>query len=129
MQKQSIKKITVTRLLQVFVVAMLVIVAIIAVSYRNFFQFVVESKVITISEIVQAGLTSHMKADMMDKRAYFLNELSSTYDIKSIKIIRSDSVNKQFGESNMFEKKLTDDIRKILDKKEVSIEWDDITMQ
>ncbi|MDX9756490.1 MAG: histidine kinase, partial [Sulfurimonas sp.] len=71
MQKRSIKAITVTRLLQVFIVATLVIVSIVLLSYRSFFQFIVENKIHTISEIIQAGLTSHMKAGIMDKRDYF----------------------------------------------------------
>jgi hypothetical protein len=87
MKKQSIKNITLTQLLKVFLVSMLIIAAVIALSYRSFFQFVIEKEILSVSEIVKAGLTSHMKAGIMDKRAYFLNEISSVYDIKSIKII------------------------------------------
>ncbi|MBU1657581.1 HD domain-containing protein [bacterium] len=123
MKKQSIKKITLTRLLQVFVVAMLVIVSIGTLSYRMFFEFIVENKIISISEIVQAGLTSHMKAGIMDKRDYFLREISSVYDIESIKIIRSDAVMEQFGASASFEKKLNNNLRMILDKKEAYFQW------
>ncbi|MCF6309250.1 MAG: HD domain-containing protein [Sulfurimonas sp.] len=125
MQKQSIKKITVTRLLQVFVIAMLVIVAVIAISYRNFFQFVVENRVHSVSQIIKAGLTSHMKAGIMDKREYFLNEISSVHDIRSIEIIRGDAVVKDYGESNLSEKKLTDNLRAILEKKKTHIVWKD----
>jgi response regulator RpfG family c-di-GMP phosphodiesterase len=122
-EKQSIKKITVTRLLQVFVVAMLVIVVIITVSYRNFFQFVVENRVQSVSEIIKAGLTSHMKAGIMDKREYFLSEISSVHDIRSIEIIRGDAVIKDYGESTLSEKKLTSDLRAVLEKKETHIVW------
>ncbi|MCF6330617.1 MAG: HD domain-containing protein [Sulfurimonas sp.] len=125
MQKQSIKKITVTRLLQVFIIAMLIIVVIIAIGYRNFFQFVVENKVHSVSQIVKAGLTSHMKAGIMDKREYFLNEISSVHDITSIEIIRGDTVIKEYGESNLSEKKLTNSLKAILEKKETYIEWRD----
>ncbi|MCK4737891.1 MAG: HD domain-containing protein [Sulfurimonas sp.] len=104
---------------------MLVIVAIIAVSYRNFFQFVVENKVQSASQIIKAGLTSHMKAGIMDKREYFLNEISSVHDIRSIEIIRGDAVVKDYGESNLSEKKLTNELRAILEKKETYIEWKD----
>ncbi|WP_373001618.1 HD-GYP domain-containing protein [Sulfurimonas sp.] len=126
MQKQSIKNITVTQLLKVFLVSMLIIAAVIGLSYRSFFEFVIEKKIISVSEIVKAGLTSHMKAGIMDKRAYFLNEISSVYDIKSIKIIRGDSVNKQFGESTLYEKRLTPYLKKILEKKEVFILFNDM---
>ena len=126
MKKHSIKYITLTSLLKVFLLSMVVVIAVVTLSYRSFFQFVIENKVISISEIIQAGLTSHMKSGIMDKRAYFLNEISSVYDIKSIKIIRGDSVNTQYGESTLYEKKLTSNLRDILDKKEVYIQWNDI---
>ncbi len=125
MSKQSIKKITVTRLLQVFIVALLIIVAIIAISYRSFFQFVVENKVESVSQIIKAGLTSHMKAGIMEKREYFLKEISSVHDIRSIEIIRGDAVIKDFGESNLTENKLTNSLRAILAKKETYINWRD----
>ena len=126
MQKRSIKAITVTRLLQVFIVATLVIVSIVLLSYRSFFQFIVENKIHTISEIIQAGLTSHMKAGIMDKRDYFLDEISSVHDIKTIKIIRGDAVIKEYGESTLSEEKLNSDLRAILEKKEVYVEWRDM---
>ncbi len=125
MKKQSIKKITVTRLLQVFSIAILIIAIIIAISYRIFFQFVVENKVQSVSEIVKAGLTSHMKAGIMDKREYFLEEISSVHDIHSIEIIRSDAIFEQFGESNLPKKVLTDDLRSILNTKKTYIQWKD----
>ncbi len=100
MKKKSIKNITLTRLIQVFLLSMLVIIAIITLSYRSFFQFVVENKVISIAEIIQAGLTSHMKAGIMEKRAYFLEEISSVHDVGSIEIIRGDAVIQEYGESN-----------------------------
>ncbi|MDO9267117.1 MAG: HD domain-containing protein [Sulfurimonas sp.] len=126
MQKRSIKVITVTRLLQVFIVATLVIVSIVLLSYRSFFQFIVENKIHSISEIIKAGLTSHMKAGIMDKRDYFLDEISSVHDIKTIKIIRGDAVIKEYGESTLSEEKLNSNLRAILEKKEVYVEWRDM---
>lgn len=126
MKKPSIKNITLTQLLKVFLVSMLLIAAVIVLSYRSFFEFVIENKILSISEIVKAGLTSHMKAGVMDKRDYFLNEISTVYDIKSIKIIRGDSVNKQYGEPTLYEKKLTPYLRNILEKKEVFILFNDM---
>lgn len=125
MKKQSIKRITLTRLLQVFIVSILLIVSVVALSYRNFFQFVVENEVKSVSEIIKAGLTAHMKAGIMDKRDYFLDEISSVHDIASIEIIRGDDVIKQYGESNLSEKKVSSYIWNILEKKETYIEWMD----
>lgn len=125
MQKQSIKKIALTRLLYVFIISMLVILAVILLSYRNFFHFVVENEVQSVSEIIKAGLTSHMKAGIMEKRDYFFREISSVHDIESIEIIRADAVINQFGESTLSEKKLDNTLREILEKKEMFIEWND----
>ncbi len=48
--------------------------------------------------IVKDGLTAHMVNGMMDKREYFLNEISRNDEIKSLWISRSDNVIKQYGE-------------------------------
>lgn len=130
MKKKYIKEIVLTHLLKVFFISMFIIAAVVAFSYRSFFEFVSENKIITTSEIIKAGLTSHMKAGIMDKREYFLNEISSVHDIDSIKIIRTDSVTKQYGVSSLYEEKLSDmDLKTILDKKELYIKWDDINGQ
>ncbi len=126
MKKKSIKKITLSNLMQVFLLAMLIIIAVIVLSYRSFFQYVVENRVLSVSEIIQAGLTSHMKAGIMDKREYFLEEIASVHDIKSIKIIRADVVVDQYGVSGLFEQALNDELRTILEKKEVYINWKDL---
>ncbi len=123
MKKQSIKKIALSRLLKVFFLSLLVILSIIVLSYRSFFQLVSENKAIAIAEVIKAGLTSHMKSGIMDKRSYFLNEISSVYDIESISIIRADIVSRQFGEPGAFDKRLDDDLRKILETKEPYFTW------
>ncbi len=123
MKKQSIKKIALSRLLKVFFLSLLVILSIIVLSYRSFFQLVSENKAIAIAEVIKAGLTSHMKAGIMDKRSYFLNEISSVYDIESISILRADIVSRQFGEPGALDKRLEDDLRKILEKKEPYFTW------
>lgn len=126
MRKQSIKSITLIRLLKVFVIAMAIVLLVVGLGYRAFFQFFVEKKVLTIAQSVQAGLTSHMKAGIMDKRDYFLNEISSLHDVKSIKVIRGDIVTKQFGDSTLYEMRLTDELREILAQKRAVIRWNDL---
>lgn len=123
MTKKSIKKIALSRLLKVFFLSLLVILSIIVLSYRSFFQLVSENKAIAIAEVIKAGLTSHMKAGIMDKRSYFLKEISSVYDIESISIIRADTVSRQFGAPGALDKRLDDDLRKILEKKEPYLTW------
>ena len=47
--------------------------------------------------IVKDGLTAHMVNNIMDKREYFLNQISNNNEIKSLWIVRSDNVIKQYG--------------------------------
>lgn len=123
--KPSIKRITLSRLIQVFVLAILVLLVVIAITYRNFFQNTVENKTLAIAQVIKAGLTSHMKAGIMDKRGYFLNEITSVHDIDSIEIIRADVVSQQFGTSTIFEKKITPDLRAILKQATPYYIWND----
>ncbi len=48
--------------------------------------------------IVKDGLTAHMVNGIMDKRQYFLNQISNNYDdVHSLWIVRSDNVKRQYG--------------------------------
>ena len=48
--------------------------------------------------IVKDGLTAHMVNGIMDKRQYFLSKVSINEGIKSLWLVRSEHVTKQFGE-------------------------------
>ncbi len=48
--------------------------------------------------IVKDGLTSHMINGIMDKREYFLDQISRNNEIESLWIVRSQNVVKQYGE-------------------------------
>ncbi|MDQ7068149.1 MAG: hypothetical protein Q9M40_09355 [Sulfurimonas sp.] len=48
--------------------------------------------------VVKDGLTAHMVNGIMDKRQYFLNQISNNYnDVHAVWIVRSDNVVKQYG--------------------------------
>jgi len=49
------------------------------------------------AKIVEDGLTAHMVNETMDKRSYFLDQISRNDDIKSLWIVRSSNVIKQYG--------------------------------
>jgi len=49
------------------------------------------------ADIVKDGLTSHMVNGIMDKRKYFLNQISSNNDVTFLRLSRSDAVIKQYG--------------------------------
>lgn len=55
------------------------------------------------ASIVEDGLTAHMVNGMMDNRTYFLNQISSGEEVKSIWLVRSENVIKQYGKGLNFE--------------------------
>ena len=66
--------------------------------------------------IVKDGLTAHMVNGIMDKRQYFLDQISNNNkEVKSLWIVRAPSVNKQFGKGLYSE-----NIRDAIDKKVIS---------
>ena len=95
-KEPTIKSIALTKLLKVFILSIVVVLAIVALSYRSFFQMAVEDKAIAVADIVKAGLTSHMKQGIMDKRGYFLDEIATVHDIKSLEVFRTPKVDSQF---------------------------------
>ncbi|MEA3227681.1 MAG: GGDEF domain-containing protein, partial [Campylobacterota bacterium] len=49
------------------------------------------------ADIVKDGLTAHMVNGIMDKREYFLDKISNKDEIKSLWLVRSQSVIDQYG--------------------------------
>jgi diguanylate cyclase (GGDEF)-like protein len=93
-----------TKLKLLFVVTLmllgLAVATIINVSL-NFRDYSINSaleKAHTAAQIVENGLTAHMVNGIMDKREYFLDQISNNDDIKSLWLVRSESVIKQYGE-------------------------------
>jgi diguanylate cyclase (GGDEF)-like protein len=81
----------------------------------NFREYSIKSaveKATMTAAIVKDGLTAHMVNGIMDKRQYFLDQISNNNDdVKSLWIVRSDKVIKQFGDGL-----LSETIRDKLDK-------------
>ncbi len=115
--KPSIKTITVKTLLTVILIAALIMTAIIGFGFRSLSNRIVRNQALATSELVKAGLTSHMKAGIMDKRDYFLEEIKTVHNIEKIKIIRSAEVNRQFGEGNGLEQLVDANSQKVFESK------------
>ncbi len=123
MKKHTIKNITSRRLIQIFSIAIISVMIVIFLGYRQLFTYTIEDKSLEIANIVKAGLTSHMKANMMDKREYFLEEIKRLDNIQDISIFRSNSVKEQYGESLLAT--LTNTTQKQISKEAV-FTWNDI---
>lgn len=69
----------------------------ISINFRDFsIKSSVEKAEMTAS-MVKDGLTAHMVNGIMDKRNYFLNKISANNNIKSLWLVRSEKVIKQYG--------------------------------
>lgn len=97
MTKPSIKTLTVRNLTTFLVALSVVIIGIVALNFRYLSKEIVEDKALSIAELVKAGLTSHMKAGIMDKRGYFLKELQSLDEVAFLTVVRSPEMIEQFG--------------------------------
>ena len=70
----------------------------ISLNFRDYSLKSATEKATTTAAIVKDGLTAHMVNGIMDKRQYFLGQISSNNaEIKSLWLVRSPNVNKQFG--------------------------------
>ena len=116
MLKPSIKTITINKLLSFLILAAVVMTIIMALTFRALSHNIVQNEITAISEIVKAGLTAHMKAGIMNKRDYFLNEIKIVHDINQIAIIRSPAVNRQFG-TGRFEMEINSLAKKVFQTK------------
>ena len=71
----------------------------ISLNFRDYSIKSAQEKAIMTAAIVKDGLTAHMVNGIMDKRQYFLNQIShNNDDIKKLWLVRAPLVIEQFGE-------------------------------
>lgn len=126
--KPSVKTITVRMLLTVILLAALIMTIIIGFSFRSLSHKIVKNQAIAISELVKAGITSHMKAGIMDKRDYFLSEIRSLNKIEDMKVIRSQHAIEQFGSGFGGESDRDEIIKKALKTREPQFILDEFVL-
>ena len=100
MKKPSIRTITVRNLINVLLGIAIVVLLIIGYNFRALSKTAIENQALAHAELVKAGLTSHMKAGIMDLRDYFLEEIKQLHHVNELKIIRGNNVSAQFGPGN-----------------------------
>lgn len=69
----------------------------VAVNFRTYGIEGAKDKAYMAANLIRDGLTSHMVNTVMDKRDYFLSQITSNQNIKEVWIVRSEKVVKQFG--------------------------------
>lgn len=81
-----------------FILFFIALMLIIAINFRDFGIKSGEKRARLTAEVVKSGLTSHMVNGMMDKRAYFLQEIENIDNISALWVARAPTVIKQYGE-------------------------------
>ncbi|MFA5243153.1 MAG: HD domain-containing phosphohydrolase [Sulfuricella sp.] len=66
-------------------------------NFRSLSTQAIENQALAHAELVKAGLTAHMKAGIMDRRDYYLDEIKDLLHVNTLNIIRGDVVTRQFG--------------------------------
>ena len=87
----------------------------VALNFRDYSIKNAVEKAQMTAKIVENGLTAHMVNGTMEKRAYFLTQISNNDDIKDLWLVRSDKVISQYG--NGFN---DETVRDAIDKKVLS---------
>ena len=116
-KKPSIKTITVKSLINVLLILSIILLLITGLNFRSLSTTALENQALAHAELVKAGLTAHMKAGIMDRRDYYLDEISRLQQIKSLGIIRGDEVTSQFGPGRAWERVVDPLARQAFDAK------------
>jgi len=80
-----------------------IIAALIAMDSRESGFESAKKRAYVTAEIVQKALTAHMVNGMIDKRDVFLESMRSLENVRDLWIVRSESVNRQFGAATLAE--------------------------
>lgn len=87
-------------MINLLLLAAVVLLIIVAVSFRLISHNVIQSKTLAVSQVIIAGLTAHMKAEIMSKQSYFLEEIKSLHGVDDVSIISSAAVSNQYPSNN-----------------------------
>lgn len=108
--KKSIKNIIFKNTVIIFSSIMFLILTVIGFSFKTLSQINIENEITSISDAVKAGLTSHMKAEIMDKKDYFIQEISTLHNINNLRVTPSYELLKQYGKESEFRSNKREDL-------------------
>lgn len=92
----------------------LLVISVLALSYRTLAFRESKSKALAIAELVRDTLTSYMVMGVMDRRNEFLDRIKEIPAVESIRVIRGEAVVKQFGPGSSLETPQDDLEKKVL---------------
>jgi len=92
----------------------LLVISVLALSYRMLALRESKSKALAIAELVRDTLTSYMVMGVMDRKNEFLDRIKEIPAVESIRVIRGEAVVKQFGPGSLLETPQDDLEKKVL---------------
>lgn len=95
----SIKRKILLRIAMAMTVTTALIIAIVAFHIRSGTIESAKQKAYLVSEITRDALTAHMVNGIMDKRDLFLSNIAHLKGVQKLRIVRGDTVIKQFGKT------------------------------
>lgn len=113
MSKPSIKTITLRHISVLLVLLALLLLAVVGYSFYSMTIQAVKHQALGHAELVRAGLTAHMKAGIMDRRDYYLQEIRQLHNIHRLQVIRADEVVSQFGPGKVLERSVDEHARRV----------------
>jgi len=126
--KPSIQALTIKSLVNFLLILALIIMLIAGINFRALSTQAIENQALAHASLIRAGLTAHMKAGIMDKRGYYLNEIRQLHDINSLKIVRGSAVTAQFGPGREYEKSTDDITGRVFESKQPLFIIDEFTL-
>ncbi len=127
--KPSIKTITVKNLVNVLSILALVLLLITGLNFRSLSTQAIKDQALVHAELVKAGLTAHMKAGIMDRRDYYLDEIKELHHVNALNIIRGDVVTRQYGPGKAQERVADSIAKQAFDDKKPVFILDEFSLQ
>jgi hypothetical protein len=92
----------------------LLVISVLGLSYRMLSLRESRSRALAIAELVRDTLTSYMVMGVMDRRNEFLDRIREIPAVENIRVIRGESVIRQFGPGSLLETPQDDLEKKVL---------------
>lgn len=124
MLKPSITIITLRHISPLLAGLALLLLAVVGYSFYTMTIQSVKHQALGHAELVRAGLTAHMKAGIMDRRDYYLQEIRQLQNIRRLQVMRGDKVVAQFGPGKVLERPMDDLARRVFASREPAYQMD-----
>ncbi|MBF0316974.1 MAG: diguanylate cyclase [Nitrospirae bacterium] len=98
---RSIKTKLIIRITIAFILLSMILQATVFISFRVLSLESAQDKARTVAELTRDAITSFMVLGVYDKRDVFLDRLKYAHGLKELKILRSASVTRQFGDASV----------------------------